>query len=77
MCGMKMDHKKKPKKAAMAHDSMGTPASGSIERTFVQQHERPRPLMRKAPPFDRGRRFFLFGHFENFARRRQMPPYQV
>ena len=31
--GMKMDHKKKPKKAAMAHDSMGAmtgPASGGM-----------------------------------------------
>jgi hypothetical protein len=27
---MKMDHKKKPKKAAMAHDSMAAPASGSM-----------------------------------------------
>ena len=28
--GMKMDHKKKPKKAAMAHDAMAAPASGSM-----------------------------------------------
>jgi pentapeptide MXKDX repeat protein len=27
---MKMDHKKKPKKAAMAHDSMAAPASGGM-----------------------------------------------